>query len=179
MLVILCGPTGVGRSSIIDVGRRVRGWRVVPWTTTRAARRHDPDRITCPTDQFLARRAAGEFFYDFEFFGWRYGIRHSDVRQAVRGDAISVTDLLPSSLIELPPVAATVVGVLAESDASLRRRISGAARSERAARAIQEQHLLRQLVDDPGGAVDHLVINRFGDPQVTAEAVVRLLEPQG
>jgi ribose 1,5-bisphosphokinase PhnN len=172
-LVILCGPTGVGRSTVIEAGRRRYGWHSVPWHTDRPARAGDTDRIYRTRREIADVRTAGGFVYCFQFHGFTYGISVDGVATAISADGAWFTDLLPSSLLEFPDVPAVRIGLVAESEESLVARLRAAGRGDRQARAVAEQQLLL-AGPDAGIRLDHVIVSTFGAAEIAVDEISRL-----
>lgn len=151
-LVILSGPSGVGKDTVIEAWRKVnpRVERVVAFTTRppRPGESNGVDYHFVSEERFMAMAQAGEFLEHKEVHGRRYATPRAGVDRLlgagkiailkidVQG-ALAVMDLLPEtvSIFLLPPspeeLERRIRGRGSESPADVQRRLD-AAREETA-----------------------------------------------
>ncbi|MEX2372947.1 MAG: guanylate kinase, partial [Dehalococcoidia bacterium] len=134
LVVVLTGPSGVGKDAVLDRAAE-RGFPVVrpPTMTTRAPRQGEEDGVHhhfATRDQFLAHVQAGELLEHAEVYGNLYGVPRRSVRDAlesgghvvVRVDvqgAESLRRVLPDALfVSLEPTSMDALRAHLESRAS-------------------------------------------------------------
>ncbi len=87
LLVVISGPSGVGKDSVIDeLKKKDRPWRFAVSATTRTPRpgeKDGEDYIFLDTDTFLRMREAGQLLESAEYSGRWYGVPRSQVSQAL------------------------------------------------------------------------------------------------
>ena len=120
LLLVVSGPSGVGKTTIVHRIRERLGGRFSVSATTRPRSENEVDGVDylfVSTEQFDAMKQAGEFLEDAEVFGRHaYGTPRMPVAQALaQGDlimldidvqgAIQVRDRMPAAfmLFILPP----------------------------------------------------------------------------
>lgn len=128
-LVILSGPSGVGKDTVIDAWRRAdpRVTRVVAYTTRRPreGERSDVDYHFVSVAEFLRKADAGEFLEFKEVHGNHYATPLGEMDELLKGGKIAVLKIDVQGALtamELRPDATTVF-LLPPSDEELARRI--------------------------------------------------------
>ena len=174
-LVILSGPSGVGKDTVIDAWRdrdpRVR--RVVAYTT-RAPRPGEVDGVDyhfVPVERFLEHAAAGDFLEYKEVHGNHYATPLRDMERMIADGLIAILKIDVQgahAAMELRPDAVTIF-ILPPSEEELEARIRGRgsdseevicrrlenARAELALASRYQHRLVNQTVD---GVVDELEV---------------------
>lgn len=172
MLVILCGPTGVGRTTISKQLREMCGWEHLKWVTTREKRNFD-DRVFLSPNEFAVKKGNGDFFYDSIFENANYGLEKRYLIEAIDDERIWVTDVLPSTIDYFLSLKCVIVLIVPDSEKSLLLQISEAGRSERSNRAIQELNLLKNIyLEHP--RIDYIQVNVYADLERTINDLVNL-----
>ncbi len=129
-LVILSGPSGVGKDTVIDAWRQAdpRVTRVVAYTT-RPPRLGEVDGVdyhfVCVSD-FLAKVSAGDFLEFKEVFGNHYATPLRDMEALLAKGKIAVLKIDVQGALTVMPLRpdAITVFLLPPSDDELARRIS-------------------------------------------------------
>jgi len=130
-LIVISGPSGVGKDSVIDQLRPVLP--DVHFAVTATTRPRRPNEIEgvhyyfLDRDDFLARQADGEFLESAVVYDNLYGVPRTPIRRAIeRGqDVVIKVDVQGSATIrELAPDG-TFIFLAPESMPELYRRLSG------------------------------------------------------
>jgi guanylate kinase len=185
MLVIISGPSGVGKDTIIDVMRRheaetgrVGERHYVVTVTTRAPRDGEIDGIDyhfVSREDFLRIRAARGFLEANEVHGNWYGSPRDQVRDALAAgrDVILKIDVQGAQVVKEQVTEALLVFVIPPTLETLFARLR-ARRTETADELELRQRnaaieLARQ--DD----YDHVVVNETGQAEQTAERIEEIM----
>jgi guanylate kinase len=184
MLVVVSGPSGVGKDTILEVLRRLpghAGHHYVVTCTTRARRPGEVDGLSyhfLGPEEFLALRDNGGLLEANEVHGNWYGTprqqvvdalaagRHVLLKIDVQGAAV-IRARVPDALLifVVPPSIETLAGRLkgraTETDAQLEERLRNAA-----------EELARQA------DYDYVVVNETGQPADTAERIGQIIDTE-
>jgi guanylate kinase len=176
--VILSGPSGVGKDTVIDAWRAVdtRVHRVVAYAT-RAPRTGETDGIDyhfVTVEEFHRKAAAGDFLEYKEVHGNWYATPLRDMEQMLEDGKIAILKIDVQgalSAMELRPDAITVF-ILPPSVEELERRIRG--RGTDAPEAIEKR--LQNARDELSVAprYQHQVVNL--DVEKTVEELARVVQ---
>jgi len=129
-LVVISGPSGVGKSSIVRQARARMGAAFSVSVTTRPRRPGEADGRDyrfVDRDAFDAMVAGGELLEWAEVFGDRYGTPAAPVREALAAGktVLLEIDVQGGLQVHAKMPGATFVLIVAPSDAELRRRLAG------------------------------------------------------
>jgi len=178
-LVVISGPSGVGKDSLLArLKAREGGYDFAVTATTRPQR---PDEVDGRHYHFLTPQrfeemvTAGELLENAVVYGERYGVPKAEVREALaRGQDIVVrTDVQGAATIKGAVPQAVTVFLAPASIAELkeRLRLRGADSEEqlrlRLAKARQEL--------DAAGHFDHVVMNAEGKLEEAVAQVERII----
>ncbi len=173
-LVILSGPSGVGKDTLIDAWKALdpRVVRVIAYTTRdpRPGERNGIDYHFVSEEDFLRRIEADEFLEHKQVHGKRYATPLRDMEELLAADKIAVLKIDVQgalSVMALRPDAITVF-IEPPSVEELERRIRGRAadsaegietrlENARAELALAGRYQHRIVNHDVGRAVDELV----------------------
>ena len=181
MLVIISGPSGVGKDTIIDALRRRDHdpeYHYVVTCTTRAKRPgeldgvdyHFMDRAT-----FAALRAAGEFLEANDVHGNWYGTPRSQVREALaRGrDVILKIDVQGAQVVKEKIPGALLIFLIPPSLEDLFQRLLSRATETADELELRQRNAAIELArqDD----YDYVVTNETGQVERTAERIDEII----
>ncbi len=180
LLVVLSGPSGVGKDTILSILKR---WGLPLYfastATTRPRRRGDPTRggflrflTPAEYDRLLAE---GGLLEHAEVYGYRYGVPKAPIREALaRGQDVilrvdvqgvsTIKRLLPGAVtifLEPPSLQALETRLRrrgADDEATVRRRLAVARRE------MEEAHRF-----------DYRLVNEEGSPRKTAARIVAII----
>ena len=178
LLVVLSGPSGVGKDSVI-ARLRARSDRFrVPVTMTtrppRAGEQNGRDYIFVSEDEFERRIDAGELVEHARVYGRLYGVPSSELRRALAGaDAILRVDVQGAATLRSRLPGALFVYVAPDAPGRLaeRMRARGAGEDE-IARRLREA----EAEDDRREHFDHVLRNVEGDLDATVDELLSLIE---
>ncbi|GLQ37325.1 ribose 1,5-bisphosphate phosphokinase PhnN [Rhizobium albus] len=175
-LIVVLGPSGSGKDTIIDFAREALGARddvlFVRRVVTRDAAVQAEDHDTLDEDAFLAADKAGAFAFTWQAHGLRYGLpRSMDAHLASGGIAIANGSraTLPDLRRRYPTLVPVTLAVAADV---LAARIAARGRESEAEIAARLQRAERFALDTP----DLTIIDNNGAPEIAGRAFVRLIE---
>ncbi len=150
LIVVLSGPSGVGKSSIVEGLRELHPKFVESVSATtrkrRPGERHGRDYFFLTREQFRNKRQASEFIETAEIFGEHYGTPKSPVIQALaKGQTVLFDiDILGGRAIKRWRRDAVLIFVMPPDLGALKRRLtlrkteSAASLKRRLGRALKE-----------------------------------------
>lgn len=181
MLVIISGPSGVGKDTIIDAMRRRevvagheghRHWVVT--VTTRAPRDGEVDGVDyhfVSRDEFLRIRADRGFLEANEVHGNWYGSPRAQVREALSAgrDAMLKIDVQGAQIVKEQVSEAVLIFVIPPSLEALFARLRARATETADELEVRQRNAAIELArqDD----YDHVVVNETGQVERTAERI--------
>ena len=181
MLVIISGPSGVGKDTIIDVMRerevqtgRTGERHYVVTVTTRAPRDGEVDGVDyrfVSREEFLKIRAARGFLEANEVHGNWYGSPRDQVREALASgrDAILKIDVQGAQVVKEQVTEALLIFVIPPSLETLFARLRSRATETADELETRQRNAAIELArqDD----YDHVVVNETGHAALTAERI--------
>ena len=181
MLVIISGPSGVGKDTIIDAMRRResamgregdRHWVVT--VTTRAPRDREVDGVDyhfVSREEFLRIRADRGFLEANEVHGNWYGSPRAQVREALSSgrDAMLKIDVQGAQVVKEQVSEALLIFVIPPSLETLFGRLRARATETADELEVRQRNAAIELArqDD----YDHVVVNETGQVERTAERI--------
>jgi guanylate kinase len=181
LLIIISGPSGVGKDTIIDaIRRRERetgrdGQRhYVVTVTTRAPRAGEIQGVDyhfVSRDEFLRIRDARGFLEANEVHGNWYGTPRNDVRDALQAghDVILKIDVQGAQVVKEQISQALLIFVVPPSLETLFQRLRSRATETADELELRQRNAALEIArqDD----YDHVVVNETGQVERTAEAI--------
>ena len=131
LLVVLSGPSGVGKDAVLNELRKLdRTWHFAVTATTRPMRpgeRDGVDYIFLDLDTFARMRERDEFIECAEVYGRWYGVPRSQARDALRSgrDVILKIDVQGASTIRRMAPEALLIFLIPPTLGDLRQRLQG------------------------------------------------------
>jgi len=185
MLVIISGPSGVGKDTIIDVMRereiltgRTGERHYVVTVTTRAPRHGEVDGIDyhfVTREEFLRIRAARGFLEANEVHGNWYGSPRDQVREALASgrDAILKIDVQGAQIVKEQVTEALLIFVIPPSLETLFSRLRSRATETVDELELRQRNAAIELArqDD----YDHVVVNETGQAAHTAARIDEII----
>lgn len=159
-LVLVVGPSGAGKDSIIDAARRrLAGqgrFRFARRVITRPATAGGEDHEALSEDEFARQERAGAFALTWRAHGLRYGLRKSVEEDLAAGCCVvvNVSRAVIADIRRRFPDA--VVAWIAAPTATLRQRLLARGRETP---AQIERRLLRAARFPPSGAAVRVIVN--------------------
>ena len=184
MLVIISGPSGVGKDTIIEALQRrghLPAYHYVVTCTTRAPRGNEIDGVSynfVTVPEFLALRDAGELLEANEVHGNWYGTPRAGVRDALarRQHAILKIDVQGAEAVKREVPGALLIFVLPPSMETLVEHLK-ARRTESAEQLeIRQRNAALELArkDD----YDYVVVNEEGRVDLTAAKIEEIIDQE-
>lgn len=182
MLILLTGPSGAGKTSVILAGHSHQLWDVVPTWTTRPRR----ETLAADSKVSISVQAASKLtvqsqdYISSEYLGFSYINKRDDLSQAAACDSrfVSIVDWVHPYPVNLSSLGVSALGVvLLPSVAELRRRLAHEGRTQRLQSAIRDhERILRHESTYPAGWIVYR-----DDPAVqsAAHAIHALAQGQG
>ncbi len=167
LLVVLSGPSGVGKDAALDALKRLdRPWRFAVTATTRPRRKSEQDGtdyIFLDTASFLDLRERNELLESAQVYGKWYGVPRGQVRDALRDnwDVFLKIDVQGAATIRKIVPGAVFIIMVPESLDALRDRLA-----LRETEDVEELELRLQTARDElsrAGEFDYRVVNRDGE----------------
>lgn len=181
-LIVVSGPSGVGKSTIVRqvLNRCTAGFSIS--MTTRAPRTDEADRREyrfVDRDEFNEMIAAGEMLEWAEVFGELYGTPAGPIREAIRAGRTVLLDIDVQGAMQVHQKmpGATFVLVVPPDDDELVRRLT-ARRSENAEQLHHRLGQARKEIDTAtaSGVYNHVVINN--DLVAAVRQVLAIIEQE-
>jgi guanylate kinase len=185
MLVIISGPSGVGKDTIIDAMRererrlgRTGERHYVVTVTTRAPREGEIDGIDyhfVTREAFLGIRAARGFLEANEVHGNWYGSPRDQVREAlVAGrDVILKIDVQGAQVVKEQVSAALLIFIIPPTLEALFSRLRARATETVDELELRQRNAAIELARQED--YDHVVVNETGQVERTAERIERII----
>ncbi len=181
LLVIISGPSGVGKDTIIDALRARPGakdYHYVVTCTTRAPRPGEVDGVAyhfVSVGQFLAMRDAGELLEATEVHGRWYGTPRAEVADALAAghDVILKIDVQGAQTVKERVSDALLVFVVPPSLEALFQRLKARATESADELEVRQRNAAIELArqDD----YDYVVVNDTGQVQRTAARIDEII----
>jgi guanylate kinase len=184
MLVIISGPSGVGKDTIIDALQKRGHWpayHYVVTCTTRGRRPNEVDGVSynfVSTEEFAALRETGELLEANEVHGNWYGTPRAGVRAALAGGrhAILKIDVQGARVVKSCVPEALLIFVVPPSFDTLVEHLK-ARRTESAEQLdLRQRNAAIELAqrDD----YDYVVVNEEGRVDLTAQKIEEIIEQE-
>jgi guanylate kinase len=182
MLVIISGPSGVGKDTIIDALRRRQHdpeYHYVVTCTTRAMRPGEVDGVEyifLDRAAFAAQRAAGEFLEANDVHGNWYGTPRSQVREALAEDrdVILKIDVQGAQVVKEKIPEALLIFLIPPSLEDLFQRLLSRATETADELEIRQRNAAIELARQED--YDYVVTNETGQVERTAERIDQIIE---
>ena len=181
LLVIVSGPSGVGKDSVIEEIRRVPrdpDYHYVVTCTTRPRRSYEVNGIHyhfLGEAEFTRLRDDGELLEANEVHGNRYGTPRADVRDALRQghDVILKIDVQGAAVVKQKVPEALLIFLVPPSLEDLFGRLQSRATESADALDIRQRNAALELArqDD----YDHVVVNETGQIERTARRIHEII----
>jgi guanylate kinase len=184
MLVVVSGPSGVGKDTVIDALRGLpdddtRDYVVT--CTTRGMRPYEVDGVHyqfLDDDAFQALRAAGGLLEANEVHGHWYGTPRRNVRRALQlgRDAILKIDVQGAAEVKQKIPEALLVFLVAPSDEDLFRRLQARATETADELDLRQRNAALELARQKD--YDYVVVNETGQVDRTAARVDEIIRAE-
>ncbi len=184
LLVVVSGPSGVGKDTIIDALRARSAepaYHYVVTCTTRSPRPGEVDGASyhfLGSDRFAALRAAGAFLEWAEVHGNWYATPRAEVRRALASghDVILKIDVQGAAAVKSLVPDALLVFVVPPSLEALFRRLRARATETAEQLELRQRNAAIELAR--AGDYDHVVVNEDGKVERTAERIDAIIRDE-
>ena len=181
MLVIISGPSGVGKDTIIDALRvrpRVPDYHYVVTCTTRAARPGEVDGVSyrfLTREAFIALRDAGDLLEANEVHGNWYGTPRDEVRDALAAghDVILKIDVQGAQAVKERVSEALLIFVVPPSLEALFQRLKSRATESADQLELRQRNAAIELSRQED--YDYVVVNETGQVERTAARIDEIM----
>lgn len=179
LLVVISGPSGVGKDAVLDVLKsRGRPYHFAITATTRPRRGAEMDSrdyYFVSPERFEEMAATGELLEHALVYGHRYGVPKGPVRQALAGgrDVLMRTDIQGAATIKGAVPQAVTIFLAPASPADLEERLRRRATDAQETVRVRLATARREM--DAAGHFDHIVVNAEGRLEEAADQVERII----
>jgi len=181
MLVVISGPSGVGKDAILDVLRSLPGNRdhhYVVTCTTRGRRPGEVDGVSyhfLPAERFLALRDSGGLLEANEVHGNWYGTPRDQVVDALAEgrQAILKIDVQGADVVRARVPDALLIFVAPPSIKTLVTRLTSRATETAEELAVRQRNAAAEMARRKD--YDYVVINETGQLERTAERISEII----
>jgi guanylate kinase/deoxycytidine triphosphate deaminase len=178
VLVVLFGPSGVGKSSLIKVLSSQYGYDVVRTVTTRPPRASDEDRTSVSDEEYLRLAEDGAIVPMTTVFGHKYALEQANLRTALASRThVYLLDFALENVQDISALGGNVLGVLvmSPSESELKDRLLRHGRDDRVVESIrQHSYCLANIKKGlPVLIGDRVVVN--GELKIASDTINRLI----
>jgi len=181
MLLVISGPSGVGKDAVIEALRRLpetRPTHHVVTYTTRARRPGEVDGVSyhfVDDETFLAMRGRGDLLEASEVHGHWYGTPRDQVVEALAAgrDVILKIDVQGARTVRRRVRGAVLIFIVPPSPEDLEARLKGRATETADELALRQRNALIELARQ--GDYDYIVVNETGQVDRTATRIDEII----
>jgi guanylate kinase len=181
ILVIISGPSGVGKDTIIDALRRLPGARDYHYVVTATTRTQRPGEVDGVDYHFLDRdtfarlRAEGEFLEANEVHGNWYGTPRPQLRDALAAgrDVILKIDVQGAQVVKEKIPEALLIFLVPPSLEDLFQRLRSRATETADQLSVRQRNAAIELARQED--YDYVVVNETGQVERTAERILEII----
>jgi len=185
MLVIISGPSGVGKDTIIEALQRrghLPAYHYVVTCTTRAPRGNEIDGVSynfVTVPEFLALRDAGELLEANEVHGNWYGTPRRQVADALAAGrhAILKIDVQGADVVRARVPDALLIFIAPPSVDALLERLTSRATETADELALRQRNAAAEMARQKD--YDYVVVNETGELTRTAERIGEIIALEG
>jgi guanylate kinase len=185
MLVVISGPSGVGKDAILEVLRGLAGHtnhHYVVTCTTRAMRPGEVDGVSyhfLAPEQFLALKEAGELLEATEVHENWYGTPRRQVADALEAGqhAILKIDVEGASVVRSRVPDALLIFVAPPSIDTLLERLTSRATETADELALRQRNAADEMARQQD--YDYVVVNETGQVARTAKRIAEIIALEG
>lgn len=184
VLVIVSGPSGVGKDTVIEALRAEatgRHFHYVVTATTRPPRSYETDGIHyhfLSPEAFARLRTDGGFLESNEVHGNWYGTPRADVRAALGAglDVILKIDVQGAAAVKQAVPEALLVFLVPPSLEALFTRLRSRATESADELDVRQRNAAIELARQHD--YDHVVVNETGEVERTAATIARIVDEE-
>lgn len=184
LLVVISGPSGVGKDAVIEALRRRREARATHYVvtyTTRARRAGEVEGVSyhfVDPERFSAMRAAGELLEASEVHGHWYGTPRDQVVDGLTlgRDVILKIDVQGARKVRRRVPQAVLIFMVAPSPEDLAARLRGRATESADELELRQRDALRELARQSD--YDYIVVNETDQVDRAAARIEEIIEAE-
>jgi guanylate kinase len=184
LLVVISGPSGVGKDAVIEALRHrpeARRTNHVVTYTTRARRAGEVDGVSyhfVDPERFAAMRAAGELLEASEVHGHWYGTPRDQVVDGLTlgRDVLLKIDVQGARKVRRRVPQAVLIFMVAPSPEDLAARLRGRATESADELELRQRDALRELARQSD--YDYIVVNETDQVDRTAARIEEIIEAE-
>lgn len=182
LLVVVSGPSGVGKSTIVaDLTRRHPQVVPIVTATTRPRRPEETDKVHyhfLAPQAFADLKASGDLLESAEVHGYWYGTPVQQVRGilAAGRDAILTIDPQGARSVRSLVPDALLIFVMPPSIEDLHERL--AQRGSESGEALAIRHKDAETEMATSGDYDYVIVNETGHPEEAAERIWEIVQSE-
>ncbi len=181
VVLVLHGPSGVGKDSVIDLLRERTGIHRPTSSTSRLPREGEVDGVDyhfLTRDEFVDRIAEGRFLEWAAVYNDFKGVESAEITAplAEGRDIIIRTDVQGARTWRDKLDGAVFVFLMAEDRDALRARLINRGSEDGDSLAARLEELEAELADIPNN--DHLVINHHGRLEEAVDQIIAIIEAE-
>lgn len=164
MLVVLLGPSGVGKSAAIEQLLNNYNWIPLISLVTRPPREGDSFKVSISDDSYNMLRDLEKLWSDVEQGGYRYALLRSEIELAVHSTSIFIVDFsLEAWKKYFADLKHVSIYVAAETQDSLLLRLQNAKRAARSESSLRSAEELEEWFLKEGAALGTVrLVNHTG-----------------
>lgn len=141
MLIGFCGPSAVGKTTIMRALADAHGWKFVRVATTRPIRKGELEKFQVSRDSYESMDANGAFWCSNTFFGNSYGTLRSDIEHSTSAADTYMLDWPITRVQLLATVANAVFLVAPETEEQLAEQAIACGRGDRLDEILSDYRL--------------------------------------
>ena len=179
LLVVISGPSAVGKDAVIERMKRLRKeWHFIVTATTRPKRpreRHDVDYVFMEPSEFQVLLAQGGFLEHAEVYGRWYGVPRAPVEEALRTgkDVIVKTDVQGARTLRAKVPGSLMIFLAPPDMEELERRLQQ--RKSETAEDLRRRTETARMEMECQSEFDHVVVNHNGRLDETVAAIEEII----
>jgi len=181
ILVVISGPSGVGKDAVIEALRRRPEERDTHYVVTCATRARRPGEVDgmsyrfVDPERFAAMRAGGELLEANEVHGHWYGTPRDQVVEALGAgrDVILKIDVQGAREVRRRVPQAVLIFIVPPSPEDLEARLRGRATESDDELAVRQRNAAAELARQ--GDYDYIVVNETGQVDRTAARIAEII----
>lgn len=141
MLIGFCGPSAVGKTTIMRALAKAHGWKFVRVATTRPIRGGELEKFQVSRDSYDLMNANGDFWCSNTLFGNSYGTLKNDIEHSTSAEDTYMLDWPIAKIQLLSPIAHTIFLVVPETEEQLAEQVIACGRKDRLDEIISDYRL--------------------------------------
>ncbi len=141
MLIGFCGPSAVGKTTIMRALAKAYGWKFVRVATTRPIRDGEVEKFQVSRDSYDSMNGNGSFWCSNTLFGNSYGTLKNDIEHSKSTEDIYMLDWPITKVTFLNTVAHRIFLIVPETEEQLANQAVACGRGDRLDEIISDFRL--------------------------------------